>query len=289
MFGYVKPFKPNLRMKEFDAYKGVYCALCKTLGRDYGITTRFILNYDFAFLALLYLSISSTCPSFERQRCLFNPLKKCVCCKDRREELSFAAASAVIMTYYKIKDHVEDSAFFSGLPARLTLPWANGKRKKAAKRYPELDEKMREYIESQRALEEAETPSIDWAAEPTAKLLSYLGSCLCGDERQKRVLERLCYFVGRWVYLIDAADDLEKDLKSGNYNPFLLSLKVTQFDQLPKARTYAQEVVQHTLSEAANAFDLLEAGRFSAILSNVLTKDCPPFCMIPFRKRWKVK
>lgn len=99
-------------------YKGVYCALCKRMGREYGVLSRMTLNYDFAFLAMLGLAVEEGCAGFERQRCLFNPLKKCLCCKGG-EAFSFAAAASMVMLYYKLKDNVTDQTFLKSIPARF--------------------------------------------------------------------------------------------------------------------------------------------------------------------------
>lgn len=278
MFGYVKPFKPNLRICEFEIYRGVYCSLCKTLGKQYGILSRFTLNYDFSFLAMFHMAVSPECPGFERQRCLFNPLKKCTCCKQGGEPLRFAAAAAMLMVYYKLRDNCVDSSFFQSIPSRLLLPFASRKRKKAAKRYPELARRVQQMSEAQFALEQEGCKSIDRAAEPTALLLSYL--CMeAVDEKDlanRRILERFGYCLGRWIYLIDAADDLEKDQQSGGYNPILLSKIMTdEAMSLEDARQYASEVLDRTLNEAAAAYELLTLRRFQPIITNILYEGLP--------------
>lgn len=278
MFGYVKPFKPNLRICEFEMYRGVYCALCKTLGKEYGILSRFTLNYDFSFLAMFHMAVSPECPGFERQRCLFNPLKKCTCCKQGGEPLSFAAAAAMLMVYYKLRDNCVDNGFLKSIPSRLLLPIASAKRKKAAKRYPELAGQVQRMSETQFALEQDGCRSIDRAAEPTALLLSYL--CMQAvpeeDTANRRILERFGYCLGRWIYLIDAADDLQKDQQSGGYNPILLSKIMTdEAASLDDARRYAGEVLNRTLNEAAAAYELLSLQRFQPIISNIIYEGLP--------------
>ena len=77
MFGYIRPFKPEMRVCEYEAYKGIYCALCKALGKEYGIAARFALSYDGAFVALLSVSLSQECATMQKGRCTCNPLKGC--------------------------------------------------------------------------------------------------------------------------------------------------------------------------------------------------------------------
>ena len=77
MFGYIRIGKPELKVKEYDMYKAVYCSLCRELGKEYGFFTRFTLSYDFTFLALLELSLREDFCGTHRKRCVCNPLKKC--------------------------------------------------------------------------------------------------------------------------------------------------------------------------------------------------------------------
>ena len=274
MFGYVKPFKPNLRMREFEMYKGVYCALCKCMGREYGLRSRLTLNYDFAFLALLMLSVQEDCAGFEKQRCFFNPLKKCWCCK-KHEAFSFTAAASMLMFYHKVRADIRDKRFFASLPPRLLLPYAWHMRKKAKKRFPDTDERMERFVRLQNEIERQQCRSIDEAAHPSAQILSELCGVMTAEEQASRVLARLGYCVGRFVYLIDAADDMEKDLKSGGYNVFLLSRGITDPSEIDAVRPFARDVLLRTVREAATALDLLSVRRFGPILSNIINEGLP--------------
>lgn len=122
MFGYIRPFQPELRIKEYEAYKSVYCGLCKELGRQYGIFARFTLSYDFTFLAILSMAVQKDPPEFGKIRCLINPLKKCSAChKDGITDR--IAAQAMITLYYKCQDQLSDENFALRLPVRVALPF----------------------------------------------------------------------------------------------------------------------------------------------------------------------
>ena len=210
MFGYVKVYQPELKMGEFEHYRGVYCALCKQLGRRYGFLARMTLSYDFTFLALFYMALSDDCPGFKRERCAFNPLKKRTCCCDS-PALEDAADAAALLVYYKTRDTIADSGFWKGLMARCLLPFAASGRKKAAREKPEMEAVMADSMRRQAELERAGTLSIDAAAEPTARMLAYLAGLAGRDEREKRILDRFGYCLGRWIYLIDAIDDIDEN------------------------------------------------------------------------------
>ena len=121
LFGYVRIEKAELKVKEFEMYKAVYCSLCKNLGRKYGILSRFTLSYDFTFLALLQLSLKDGCDQIKKGRCAFNPLKKCNYCKDS-EAFDLPSAAAMIMLYYKLKDNLADEKGFKKLEGGDYVP-----------------------------------------------------------------------------------------------------------------------------------------------------------------------
>ncbi len=266
LFGYVKAYKPELKVKDYEVYKGVYCSLCRQLGRDYGFMARMALSYDFAFLALLRMAQEEVCPGFDEGRCPFNPLAKCYYCqRDPGQALEISAACVVIMTYYKLHDNITDSSFFKSLGSRLLLPFASRARKKACKKFPEIDAILREAIECQTRLEREGCPSLDRAADPTASALGKI--CAYGVQEPERAahLSRLGYCVGRYVYICDAADDYEDDLKSGSYNVFLL--EGMEREQVSR---YAGEVLNLTVAEAIRAYDALKLSGFRDILLNIL-------------------
>ena len=262
MFGYIKADKSELKMKEFEAYKAVYCTLCKKLGKSYGILSRFTLSYDFTFLAMLNMSLKDGCPTYERKICAFNPLKKCNYCKET-EDFKMPCASAMILLYYKIIDNISDEKGIKKLGYRFLKPIFSGAHKKAAKAYPQIEEWVKEYIEAQTCLEKANCGSLDEAADPSALMLSRLFT-LCSDEQMpKRVLERLGYCIGRYIYILDAINDLSEDKKTGSYNVFK---NLDENDAPEKAKTQ----LYFCISEAAKAFELLEIKKYKNILGNII-------------------
>ena len=197
MFGYVKAYKPELRIKEFEMYKAIYCSLCKDLGKKYGIVSRFSLSYDFTFLSLLYLSLRDGCVKTERKNCVCNPLKKCNFLKSS-DIPDMPTAAAEIMLYSKLKDNISDEGFLKSCFYRILKALSKKGYLKAAKDFPHLAELFDEYLKNQNEVEKIGIQNIDAAADPTAKMLSKLFSlCAVGDE--KRALERLGYCMGRWI------------------------------------------------------------------------------------------
>ncbi len=276
MFGYVRIFKPQLKVCEYDAYKAVYCTLCKHLGRIYGIHSRLLLNYDYTFVAMLYMALHQQKISPKRSVCVCNPLKKCLYCTCDAAAFELTSAMTAEMFYYKTVDNIEDSGFWGRLGWKTVRLIAAPMRKKAMRAYPEMEEVMAEYIKAQLDTEKGEDRSVDAAAEPTAAMLSALAPMLSDDPTDQRVLKDFGYYFGRWIYLIDAFDDIEKDIRKGNFNPFVVRFGLTLEDiekdtaLLEEARLYANECLNMTVARAAAAFELLELGEYAPIFNNII-------------------
>ncbi len=264
MFGYIRVSKPEMRIKEYEMYKAIYCSLCKELGKGYGPLSRLTLSYDFAFLAILNMSLTEEKCSVCRRLCTSNPFKKCNFISDRAP-IKMPSAAAMIMLYYKLLDNIEDERGIKRLGYKLTKGIFSSAHKKAARDYPQIEEIFSVYIGEQKRLEAENCCSIDAAAEPTAKALSLVFEECSADGMQKRVLSRLGYCIGRYIYILDAAVDLPEDIKKGSYNP----LRDTEGSE-----DYIKSVIVPslyiTVSEAAKALELLDIKKFKNIIDNIV-------------------
>lgn len=270
MLGYVRPYKPELKIKDFASYKAVYCGLCNALGKNYSPLSRFILSYDATFFCMLHMSVDAgACQGYAQKRCPFNPLKKCAVCMDS-DKLNFWAAASIILGYYKLKDDMEDSGALKKIRAAIFLPAFKLMRKKAARIYPFIENCAARYIKAQREVEQKNGFVPDEAAEPTAIMMRDLFAELSNDVKQRRILSHIGYFTGRWIYFTDAVDDLEHDYKYGDYNPFLRfqndDSKAPDFDAVKKQ---AGMLLNSCVYEMTSAFELLEAYRYKPVIGNV--------------------
>ena len=281
MFGYLQIHKDELKVKEYEAYKSVYCGLCKQLGRDYGFLTRLILSYDCTFYAILLMSLKRSCTGFSDGRCKFNPLKKCKFADCKDNAYSKASALSVISAYYKVVDDIDDSGFFKRIALKIAKPFFGRRQKKAARRFPEIEIIVSEMMKNQKAAENDELVTIDKAANPTAKMISDLAALEGGNDLQKRVLSEFGYQIGRWVYLIDAADDYEKDKKSSNFNPFI---KADIND-----KDYINSVLSQSLARAYDAYNLLDIIDFKPIIDNMMLYGFPNIQNAVLNNRQEVK
>lgn len=276
MFGYIKVDPANLLGKEYEAYKGIYCTLCRQLGKDYSVFARLILSYDCTFYAMTALDLAQEPPCYQKGRCRFNPLKKCHYADTETKAFSLATALSVISAYYKLIDNLLDSPWYKRLLYRLIQPFFARWRKKAAEKYPEIDASVSKMMDRQIEAEQDENCILDMAADPTATMLGEMCALLADSiplreplnkENTKRVMQAMGYALGRWIYLIDAADDYEKDQKHHNFNPFLLKER----DDLV---AYMEANLNHALSDALLSYGLLDKGRYDSIIRNVLYISC---------------
>ena len=245
--------------------------MCKELGKSYGLLAKMTLSYDFTFLAVLKMSLAESMPRFKPCRCSFNPLKKCNKCDKGNEHIAFVSGCAVIMLYHKLRDNISDSGFFGRIPYYLLFPFAKAAYKKSKKKFPEVDGVLVRAMSAQSEVEKANLSDIDAAAHPTAVMLSELAVMLSDDERQKRVLDRLGYTLGRWIYLIDAADDADKDIKTGNYNVFVNAYGLKSSDDIRNMKDKFFETLNFCAVEAAACVPLLDMNGLVPIVENVLT------------------
>ena len=118
MFGYIKTCTPQLRLCEWEAYRGIYCGLCRTLGRRFGPLARLTLSYDFTFYATLEMALREEVPEFRRRSCGVNPLRRCRHCEEN-EALNRAADMAILSLWYKAADTIADGGFFGRCGGRL--------------------------------------------------------------------------------------------------------------------------------------------------------------------------
>ena len=262
MLGYIRASKPEMTFKNYELYKGVYCTLCKSLGKRYGFIPRFILSYDFTFFAMVRMAVRNRCPGFTQSRCSFNPAKKCLDCNRDNEDIAYTADVTILMMYHKLCDNINDSKFFKRLLCRLVLPYAKHLYKKACKRTGDIALVLEKQMARQQEIE-SRNGGLDEAADPSAVMLSELlvHNINCED---MEVLRKFGYMIGRWVYITDAVNDCEDDIKDGSFNPLKKRYEDENFSQ------YCEEMMNLTIGEAISHYKRLKIFRFDDILKNIL-------------------
>lgn len=280
MFGYVRARRDTMPEGGWENYEAVYCGLCHALQVDYGQRARLFLNYDFAFLAML-LAPGDARGASGCRKCLLHPVHGKPACAGGAW-LELAAAESVILTYWKLRDSVADERGLTGLGARGLSLGLRGAYGKARAVCPAFDGQVSALLEKLRGLEQAGCNSLDQVADCFASLLG-CAAPETGDRGRDRALGELLYHLGRWIYLVDAVDDLEEDRRWGRYNP--VSARFPQWS--PEDRAYLRQSMDHSLARAGAAFQLLEDNTWTPVTENILYSGLPSVEELVFSGKWK--
>lgn len=273
MFGYIKAVRAELRVREYDYYRASYCGLCRAMGRCTGQCSRLLLSYDFAFLVNVRMALLDIKPTFRRRRCLVHPFRPRVM-MERNGQLDYAAHAAAILAYEKCRDDVADERGFARLGARLRCLLLHGAYRRARRSYPELARSVRACIERLGKKEAECRPSVDEVAAIFGDLMEQIMATGLEGERE-RIARHIGRQVGRFIYIVDAADDLDRDKKKNRFNPFLL-LYGGEFAE--RERQDTEVALLASLADLEEAFDLLDnTGDITrrAVLENILYLGMP--------------
>ncbi len=275
MFGYIRPYHNELKVKEYELYKSVYCGLCRVMGKRYSYFYKMSLSYDFVFMVLLRLYALPESVSFSKKRCIAHPTKKRAV-MDENTALNIASDIGVIMLYHNFIDKINDKDGAKSFFLRFTLPEINRLCKKALKNecVAKFDKFMKSKLDTLTEIEKNNTPSVDMPAEEFGAILGEALSIGYTDSK-KRIVYEIGRSVGKWIYIVDALDDIEKDCKKGSYNPLLAS-----FGSVEEAKKHIQMIENSLLNELNNAEKSLlvlentDSGVFN-ILINILRLGNP--------------
>jgi hypothetical protein len=214
MFGYVKTDFPNLYVKDTVLYKATYCGLCKGIGACCGCKGRLTLNYDLTFLSVFLHNFLGIDFKIEKQSCIIHHIiKRPVAVPDALTKR--IGALNVILAYHKLSDDVLDSN-----KGRLKRSFFKSSYRRAKKAEPILDEIVSKRYAELLDYEKTNGDSIDISADFFGLMMQDIVQELTQDKNND-VLRELSYFLGKWIYLIDALDDFEKDIKRKNFNVFV--------------------------------------------------------------------
>ena len=257
MFGYVLINKEELKFKEYDVYKSYYCGLCQTLNNRSGRFAQLTLNYDMAFLQLLLTGLYEPKTKLENFRCKIHPFKKSI--KRRNEITDYIADMNLFLAYLNCIDDWEDEKKLSRKIYNIIV---KNKVKKIKKQYPEKTAKLEAILKKSGEYEKKKEYDIDKISSYSGELMSEL--FLYKEDEWKQTLSRMGFFLGKYIYIIDAYEDIEKDLKKGNYNPFSEIYQNEDFDD------FVNQILTMMISECAREFEELPIIEDVDILRNIL-------------------
>lgn len=273
MFGYVKPDKSELLIREFTYYRSIYCGICKSLSRRYGQIPRLAVTYDMTFFALLLFAFSEEAPDIEADNCILHPVRKRAI-HNEDPVLDLTADATVILMAGKFRDDIADGSRLKGHTGNMLLKCAD---RKAAQRLPDFHHRADELLGAIARAEKTDKPYAELSDAERLEPARLFGEILTDLMREglklldleapyDDALIRVADYLGRWVYLIDAIDDLPEDSNNKEWNPF---------KGLPDPKRYAEAALKACEAELDRTCSLLPYRRDAAIVGNIIGRGLP--------------
>lgn len=257
MFGYVSAHKPELKMREYYKYKAYYCGLCKVLKSKYGFAGQMTLTYDMTFLVILLSSLYESETKQEEHRCVVHPTKKQKMLYNEITE--YAADMNMILSYYKLLDDWKDEKNPTSLVGLRAIHHTFQELKA---KYPKKCQVIKKCLGLLQKCEEREETNIDVTARYFGKLMSEL--FVYKEDAWEKTLREMGFYLGKFIYILDAYDDIDKDLEKNNYNVLVSLYKEEDFDKK------CEEMLTYILAECTNRFEKLPCVEDAEILRNIL-------------------
>ena len=257
MFGYVTTNMEEMKIKDYRIYHGFYCGVCQDLKEGHGQTSRVTLTYDVTFLGILLTGLYETETKREEHFCAMHPFKKHLCL--RNQWTAYAADMNVLLSYYNLLDDWEDEK----KPVPLILASALKKDVKRLKeKYPRQARAIENYLQKLKACEQEASTDLDRAAADTGEMLGEI--YVWKEDVWADTMRKIGCAMGRFIYRMDAYEDLEKDRKKGNYNPWKPIAQEKDFDDR------ARQILMMEAAEASRQFEKLPIIEYVDILRNIL-------------------
>lgn len=257
MFGYITVYKPELKMKDFYKYKAYYCGLCRTLKEKYGFSGQMTLTYDMTFAIILLTSLYESETIKSEHRCIVHPAKKHEMLQN--EMTQYAADMNVLLAYYHFADDWKDEKAVTGL---VGLGLLKKSAKQISDRYQRQSKMIRKCLKELSTCEEQKETDIDKVSGCFGRLMGEL--LVYKKDQWEEGLKRLGFFLGKFIYIMDAYDDLESDLKKGSYNP------LKERYQNPLFQEECKEILTMMMGECSREFEKLPCLVDNDILNNIL-------------------
>lgn len=277
MFGYIGVNKPELKIKDFERYREYYCGLCHSLGNHHGLLGQISLSYDATFAAVLLSALYEPVTYRMQSGCVLHPVGKKKYLSN--QFIDYVADMNVLLTYYKCKDDWNDEKNLVKLGYGATL-------KKQAKvvesRYPGKAENIKSALNSIYELEKACNANIDKLSNAFGDIMAEILDVSAGDldardknrygDMWKGELRTLGFNLGKFIYIMDAFDDVEKDMKKGSFNPFMDRYKACLQDELTMGEfdAYVEKLLMMCASDMAKSYERLPIIHETAILRNII-------------------
>ncbi|WP_028243089.1 DUF5685 family protein [Pseudobutyrivibrio ruminis] len=259
MFGYINADIKQLSEEDKNKYRQFYCGLCHALGKTAGFKGQMLLNYDLCFLAILLQSLYEPELSADKTWCVIHPFKKKPFFES--EAISYAADMDIILSYYSLMDNYTDD---NSKLAKVAADSLKNNYKVIKDKYPRQVAAIEQYIKNLSVAEAANETNIDKISSYTGEMLGTLMNWK--DDAWGKTLHCMGFHMGKFIYILDAYDDLKKDEKHGSFNP-LLFLR----NESPKEfETFVRINLTSLMAECAKGFERLPIVENADILRNII-------------------
>lgn len=260
------PEKSELKVKEYEMFRAFYCGVCKSIGKRIGNLPRITLNYDTTFLALLLVSLSSDGVKVTRKRCMLHPTKKRNIVIDN-QIIDYAADMNIILSFYNLKDdEIDNKSIAAKMGTIFLYPYYKKLKKKYENKCIVIESKLKELMN----LEKSGCTSLDEIADPFSKIMEEIFAYdpLCQDKKKDEILRWMGYNIGKWIYILDAYDDMKKDMKDGKFNPIVAKYGDKAYSQEIKERIHF--ILVYSLDQIVKSYELMNAKKVRGIVDNIL-------------------
>lgn len=257
MFGYIVVNQPELRIREWEMYHSYYCGLCRILKEKYGRVGQITLSYDMTFILMLLSGLYDPETVCGKSRCIMHPGKKH---EYRCNELTeyVADMNVLLMEYKCLDDWKDDKKRLRLLMARML-----GRRTgESRRRYSQKLEQIAAAMEELSRAEEQGVTDLDYMAGCFGQVMAQI--VICREDEWKDNLYRFGFYLGKFVYLLDAYEDLEEDIEKGRYNPLKERYKQPDFEQS------CLDILTMMMSACCREFEQLPILDNVEILRNIL-------------------
>ena len=265
MFGYLDVDKGTIEEGQRGLWQTFMCGLCMSTKNAYSNFPRMFITNDINFFNVLFHSVTETDVEIENKTCFSHPFTKRTILKTTPLTDKLAVAN-ILLTYWNVFDDIQDD---KSLAKRTVLKTLQKPYNKAKEILPQMDEMLKRMYDDLQTLEKSNCASVDKVAHSFASL-SQQFACLTLEDKTSANVETLCYNLGKWIYLIDALDDIEKDLKHNNYNVFVNCYSLQSADEVAKHSEEIQFVMYASLNRIAQSYNDLNLTKYNCILKNVL-------------------
>lgn len=257
MFGYVVANKAELKIREYEVYQSYYCGLCKCLKERGGNLSRMSLSYDMTFVYMLLSGLYEPREKTEPCKCVLHPLEKR---NLRQNEIAdYVADISILMTYYKCQDDWEDERKIS---RKAMMGVLGGKYREVSARYKEKAERIQELLTELGEGEKKNSSDIDAMSGLFGMVMAEL--LVYREDDWAPILSKMGFFLGKFIYILDAYDDVEEDKKKGRYNPLYKLYETVDFEG------DCRQILTMMIAECSREFEKLPILQNIEILRNIL-------------------